>query len=96
MLHGNIKLSNLGEHDKVFFELKQVCPVGIPFSFKPEMITSSFYVPLTTLSKESNFIYQPCGRAQILHKIPKLILKEISNLHVILGPSLCKKWELLS
>lgn len=42
MLHGNIKLSNLGEHDKVFFELKQVCPVGIPFSFKPEMITSSF------------------------------------------------------
>lgn len=41
MSHGNVKLSNLDGHDKMLFGLKQVCPVGIPFSFKPEMITSS-------------------------------------------------------
>lgn len=41
MSHGHIKLPNLGG-DKVFLDLKQVGPVDTPFSFKPEMITSSF------------------------------------------------------
>lgn len=44
MSHGHIKLPNLGG-DKVFLDLKQVGPVDTPFSFKPEMITSSFWGP---------------------------------------------------
>ena len=47
------------------------------------MIT--FWGPFTTLNKVRNFVYQPYVRTPNLHKIHKLILKEIVNLHVLSG-----------
>lgn len=72
MSHGNVKLSNLREHDEVFLNWNKSALWAYPSLLSQKWLAAHFEVHLlTTLNEESNAIYQPCCRAQNLKKNPK-------------------------
>lgn len=77
MLHGNVKLSNLGKHDKVFFELKQACPVGKPFLLSQRWLPACSEVHLLPWVKRAILFINHAVEPQIFTKSQSLFSKKV-------------------